>query len=271
MRPISWSIILEILDVLLVAYVFYRLMLLIRGTRAIELLKGILMLFIAFILSAQFQLDTINWILRSVMTVLVIALPVVFQPELRRALEQLGRGKFFGKSKFHLERSVLAKIIPALTEAAQYFSDNRIGALIVIEREVGLKDYEESGIFLDAEVKSELLISIFMPNTPLHDGAVLIRQDRLVAAGCFLPLSGNRQLSPKFGTRHRAAVGVSEESDALIIVVSEETGIISLVSEGRMIRYLDENSLLEQLFKYLAADLAVEQEPRFSFKRRKRK
>lgn len=260
---------LEILDILLVAYVFYRLMLLIRGTRAIELIKGLLVLFLAFALSAQFQLNTINWLLRSFMAMLVVALPIVFQPELRKALEQLGRGRFFGESTFRLERSILARIIPPLTEAAVYLSENRIGALIVIEREVGLKDYLESGIYLNSELSSQLLISIFMPNTPLHDGAVIIREDKLVAAGCFLPLSTNPKLSTTFGTRHRAAIGISEESDALVLVVSEETGIISLVYEGKIIRYLDEISLKERLFKNLANP--EEKESRFSFKRRKSK
>lgn len=270
MRTIPWTIIVNVLDILLVAYVFYRLMLLIRGTRAIELIKGFLVLFLAFALSAQFQLNTINWLLRSVMTMLFVALPIVFQPELRRALEQLGRGNFFGKNSFHLEHSALTKLIPQLTEAVTYMSQNRIGALVVIERAVGLSDYMETGTILDAQVSSLLLNSIFMPNTPLHDGAVVIRQDRIAAAGCFLPLSSNTNLDPKFGTRHRAAVGISEVSDALVVVVSEETGVISLISEGKLTRYLDENTLQEKLFKNLA-DPKLEKEPRFGFIRRKDK
>nr|WP_205665664.1 diadenylate cyclase CdaA [Anoxybacter fermentans] len=245
------TIIINVIDILLVAFVFYRLILLIKGTRAIELIKGLFVLFLASAISARLQLNTINWLLRNTMTMVFVALPIVFQPELRRALEQIGRGRFFGQSVFRLGCSELSQIISDLTEVVMFFSKNRIGALIVIEREVGLRDYLEMGIELDAKLTKELLVSIFLPGSPLHDGAVIIRQDRIKAASCFLPLSDNPHLNPTFGTRHRAAVGVSEDSDALVIVVSEETGTISLAFEGKIRRYLDEISLKERLFNIL--------------------
>ncbi len=259
----------NLLDIVLVAYVFYRVILLIRGTRAIELIKGLFVLFLAFALSAQFHLNTFNWLLEKAMTMIFVALPIVFQPELRRALEQIGRGRFFGTSVFDLERSALNRMVTELTESVKILSENKIGALIVIERKVGLRDYLETGISLDARLSKELLGSIFFHKTPLHDGAVIIRQDRIMAAGCFLPLSDNPRLNPKFGTRHRAAVGITEQSDALVIVVSEETGVISLASEGTIFRYLDEISLKERLFKNLADPDDEKKDFKFHFNRRK--
>ncbi len=234
------------------AYLFYRVILLIRGTRAIELIKGLFVLFLVSFLSTQLHLNTINWLLKNTMTMFFVALPVVFQPELRRALEQIGRGRFFGQTIFKLERSVLTRLITDVTEAVMYLSENKIGALIVIEREVGLRDYLETGIALEARLSRELLVSIFYPGNPLHDGAVIIRQDLIQSAGCFLPLSDNPRLHSKFGTRHRAAMGISELSDALVVVVSEETGTISVVLEGRITRHLDEMRLKERLYTNLA-------------------
>lgn len=269
MVNIPLTILINIIDIILVAYLFYRVILLIRGTRAIELIKGLVVLVLASLFSAWLHLNTINWLLRSTMTIVLVALPIVFQPELRRALEQIGRGRFFGENLFRLEGSSLSRLITDLTDAVVYMSENKIGALIVIEREVGLKDYVETGITLDGLLTSELLVTIFMQNTPLHDGAVIVRFDRIVAAGCFLPLSDNPRLNPKFGTRHRAAIGISEQSDALVVVVSEETGVISLIQDGSIARYLDEISLKEKLFKNLAEP--EEKGTKFNFNWRKGK
>ena len=264
------SIIINLIDIVLVAYFFYRVIFLIRGTRAIELIKGLFVLLLVAFLSTQLHLNTINWLLRNVMTMVVVALPIVFQPELRRALEQIGRGRFFGQNTFKLEGHVVSRIITDLTEAVVHMSNNKIGALIVLEREVGLRDFLETGITLDAKMTKELLISIFYSGNPLHDGAVIIRQDRIEAAGCFLPLSDNPYLQNRFGTRHRAAVGISELSDALVVVVSEETGRISLVSEGKLIRIRNEIILKERLFKNLA-NPTEEKGIRFNFNRRRKK
>lgn len=244
-------IITNIIDILLAAYVFYRLILLIQGTRAIELIKGLFVLLLALFLSSKLGLDTINWLLVNTMTMVFVALPIVFQPELRRALEQIGRGRFFGQRIFNLERLVLNQVISDITEAVIYLAENRIGALVVIERDVGLRDFLETGISLEAKLTKELLVSIFYPGNPLHDGAVIIIQDKIQAAGCFLPLSDNPRLHAKFGTRHRAAIGISELSDALVVVVSEETGIISCILEGQITRKLDEMKLKEVLYKNL--------------------
>lgn len=248
---IPLTIVTNVIDILLAAYIFYRLILLIQGTRAIELIKGLFVLLLALFLSSKLGLDTINWLLVNTMTMVLVALPIVFQPELRRALEQIGRGRFFGQRIFNLEKLVLNQLISDITEAVIYLSENRIGALIVIEREVGLRDFLETGIALEAKLTKELLVSIFYPGNPLHDGAAIIVQDKIQAAGCFLPLSDNPRLHAKFGTRHRAAIGISELSDALVIVVSEETGIISSILEGDITRRLDEMKLKEILYKNL--------------------
>ena len=196
-------------------------------------------------------LTTVSWILDQLKTVLVVALPVVFQPELRRALERLGRGKFFARPMSMLNEEALEKLIDQLVRAAKILSQNSIGALIMLERETGVNDYIETGTKIDGFVSAEFLVNIFIPKSPLHDGAVIIRGDRIAAAGCFLPLSENPNLSKELGTRHRAALGLTEQSDSIGIIVSEETGVISVAEEGRLTRYLDENTLKEILNKRL--------------------
>ncbi|MBX6396554.1 MAG: TIGR00159 family protein [Alicyclobacillaceae bacterium] len=243
-----FNIITDLLDILLVTYVLYRMILLIRGTRAVQLLKGIVVILVATGLSSYLHLRAMSWLLDKALTIGLFAIPVVFQPELRRALEQLGRGRFFAWS-FQMsnhDRDV-DKVITELTRAVQVLAKNRIGALIAVERETGLNDYVETGIPVDAQVSAELLVNIFIPNTPLHDGAVIVRQNRIAAAGCVLPLSDSREIGKQLGTRHRAAVGLSEHSDALAVVVSEETGQISLAVEGVLNRDLDEQALREML------------------------
>ncbi|HOB19424.1 MAG TPA: diadenylate cyclase CdaA [Candidatus Atribacteria bacterium] len=248
----------HIIDIAIVAYVLYRLMLLIRETRAEQVLKGLAILLMATKLSEILQFYTIYWILKNTVTVGVIALLIVFQPELRRALEQIGRGQLFDKSLFINDDKDSSVIINEISKAVLNMAKANIGALIVIERKTGLNDYLETGVRLDAELSGPLLENIFVPNTPLHDGAVIIRGSRIAAAGCFLPLTENPNLSKQLGTRHRAALGISENSDAVAIVVSEETGIISMANNGKLTRYLDSKGLKDMLQKVYVR----EKEPR---------
>jgi len=237
----------DLLDIAIVAYVSYKAIQLIQGTRAVQLLKGLVVLLVSTKVSEWLGLYTINWILQNTMTVGVIALLVVFQPELRRALEQIGRGKFFSSSIFGLTEEEMNKVIDYIANAAEELSRQQIGALMVLEKETGLNEYIESGVKIGGNVSTELLINIFIPNTPLHDGAVIIRNDRILAAGCYLPLTENPNLSKELGTRHRAALGITEETDAVAIIVSEETGVISVAKEGKLSRYLDVKTLKNML------------------------
>ncbi len=240
-----------IVDILLVAYVIYKLLMLIKGTRAVQLLKGLAVLVVASALSDRLHLYTMNWILEKTWTMLFVALPIVFWPELRRALEQLGRGGFFGRHFFLVEEDA-RRTAREVARAAEIFSRRRVGALLVFMGETGLKEYVESGIELDALVSAEALLNIFEPNTPLHDGAVIIRGNRILAAACYLPLTQeNTLLSKEFGTRHRAALGITEQSDALAVVVSEETGIISLVQGGKLIRGLTTQGIETRLIDFM--------------------
>lgn len=234
-------------DIAIVAYVLYRFFMLIRGTRAIQLLKGIAILLLATTVSQFLRLYTVTWILNNARLMLAVAVPVVFQPELRRFLEQIGRGRFFaGRSPLFMGEVNTARMIEELVKAVGQMSRNRTGALIVLEREIGLKDFVETGIGIDGLVSSEFLVNIFVPNTPLHDGAVIIRGDRVQAAACFLPLTDS-VVAPEVGSRHRAALGITEVSDSLAVVVSEETGTISLTNAGRIVRHIDLRTLTEML------------------------
>ncbi|MGB8954012.1 MAG: diadenylate cyclase CdaA [Tumebacillaceae bacterium] len=244
----------DALDIVIVAVVIYRLIMLIRGTRAVQLLKGIFVILLATGVSHWLQLQALNWLLDKILTIGLFAIPVVFQPELRRALEQLGRGRFFSRTVNVFEEEDTPKMIGELTKSTQVLSKNKIGALMVIERDTGLVDYFETGITIGGVVTSELLINIFIPNTPLHDGAVMIRAARVVAASCFLPLSENAGISKELGTRHRAGIGVTEQSDAVAIMVSEETGSISIAVNGELTRHLDEQSFREMLTNLLAPE-----------------
>lgn len=253
MGRLAWESlsIISILDILIVAFVIYKLMMIIKGTRAVQLIKGLFVLLVASLLSGLFGFTTIAWILRQSSKVLVIALPIVFQPELRRALERLGRGKFFARPMSVLTEESLSNVVEQLARAVKIFSENKIGALIILEREIGVNDYIETGTKIDGLVSTEFIVNLFLPRSPLHDGAVIIRGDRVAAAGCFLPLSENLNLSKELGTRHRAAIGLTEQSDAMAIIVSEETGTISVAEEGKLTRYLDENMLKDILNKRL--------------------
>ncbi|OPY56892.1 MAG: DNA integrity scanning protein DisA [Pelotomaculum sp. PtaU1.Bin035] len=240
----------SVIDILIVAFVVYKIMLLIKGTRAVQLIKGLAVLLMATALSSLFNLYTMNWLLRQVMTALVVALPVVFQPELRRALEKLGRGKFLTHTpltSIGAEEIGQVKVIAEITRSTTILSKNKIGALIILERETGLEEHIDTGLKIDGIVSAEFLVNIFIPKTPLHDGAVIIRGNRVAAAACFLPLSENPYLTSDLGTRHRAGIGISEHSDAAAIIVSEETGTISIAVEGVLTRYLDEASLQDKL------------------------
>lgn len=243
---------LDIIDIIIVAYVFYRLILIIRGTRAEQLIKGLVFLLLAMIVSDKMGLKSLNWILEKVMTVGLIAIPIVFQPELRRALEQLGRGKIFKRSYWNWDPREFDHFLEELTKAVPALVKKRIGALMVIERDTGLKDWVETGIAVDGQISAELLINIFFPRSPLHDGAVIIRGDQIVAAGCYLPLTDDPYLEKELGARHRAGIGITEQSDAVAVIVSDETGIVSIAHNGDLTRYLDEKKLRNMLIDLCA-------------------
>jgi len=239
----------DVIDIIIVAAVFYKVFKLIRETRAEQLIKGIFVIFVFEKISGEglLELYTINWILKNTMTVGVIAILIVFQPELRRGLEYIGRSRFFTKSFLEIKGESLSKIVEEIVEACASLSRQKIGALIVLERETGLNEVVETGTKINGVVSSNLLINIFIPNTPLHDGAVIIKEDMIKAAACFLPLTDNMNLSKELGTRHRAALGISERSDSLAIIVSEETGAISIAENGTIARHLDSKTLKQIL------------------------
>lgn len=238
--------ILDILDIAVVAYFLYRLYLMLRNTRAVALVKGLLALIIFMLISKWLNLHVVSWLLEKSMTVIMVALPVVFQPELRRALEQIGRGHLFRKGS-ELDAQELEEMLNAVANATIIMSRRKEGALMVFERNIGLEERIETGVAVDGLVSDSLLLNIFEKDTPLHDGAVIIRGKRIVAASCLLPLTENRNLSQELGTRHRAAIGLSEQSDAMVLVVSEETGTISIARNGELIRYLTVEDVKEIL------------------------
>lgn len=259
-----WSIFRNLLDIFIVAYIFYRLLGLIQGTRAVQLLKGLMFLLVFSVLVSYLQLDMISWLLEKLWIIFAITLPIVFQPELRRILEQLGQGSFFKTSNGGFDPESYQAIIAELGEAVESLARNRTGALIIISRETGIEEYLESGILMDSLVSAGLLINTFVPNTPLHDGALVIKDGRIYKAACFLPLSNNPELPKELGTRHRAGLGISEVSDVLAVIVSEETGAISLGKDGRLMRYLDAQRLKEILEK----ELILAEEKKLSLWRR---
>ncbi|KAF0196812.1 MAG: hypothetical protein FD169_791 [Bacillota bacterium] len=245
----------DLIDIAIMYYVFYRLINLIRDTRAVQLIKGLVVLLITTVLSDRFGLWTLNWLLTRAIQAGLIAIPILFWPELRRALEQLGRARFFGKRiNFIPDPLEVEPLVTSIVQAVGILSKKRIGALIILERETGLTEYTETGIAMDALVTAELLTNTFIPNTPLHDGAVIIRHGRLTAAGCYLPLSVNPDINKELGTRHRAAIGVTEETDALALVASEETGKISLAEGGRLTRNIDIKALEQLLLEGLKTE-----------------
>lgn len=255
----------NIVDVLLVWFVFYKLITIVKGTKAVQLLKGIFVILFANILTRYLGLDTLYWMMEQVLTYGFLAVIIIFQPELRRALEQLGRGRLFARSAMQ-EEEERDRLIDAFTKSVSYMAKRRIGALISIERETGLSEYIETGIQMNSNVTSELLINIFIPNTPLHDGAVILQKNRIAAAGCYLPLSENPFISKELGTRHRAALGISEVTDAITIIVSEETGAVSITANGDINRNLSMEEFEKQLRKVWFG--GEEQAPSTSFWKR---
>lgn len=244
----------NIIDVLVVWYVIYKLINLIKGTRAVQLLKGIFVILLVTFVSDKLHLQTLNYIMGQVLLWGVLAIIIIFQPELRRALEQLGRGKFFSRS-MNQEDEGQEKLVESIVKATDYMAKRRIGALISIERETGMGDYIETGIPLGSKVSSELLINIFIPNTPLHDGAVIIQKNAIAAAACYLPLSESPFISKELGTRHRAALGISEVTDSITVIVSEETGAISITKNGELHRGLT----LDAFKGILSSELIIEE------------
>lgn len=253
-----WKYISSTVDILLVWYVIYKLINVIRGTKAVQLLKGIIVILLVRVVSDYLGLKTLSWIMQQAINWGFLAIIIIFQPELRRALEQLGRGRFFSRSS-NPDDDNQEKAISAILKATDYMAKRRIGALISIERETGMSDYIETGIPLDSKISSELLINIFIPNTPLHDGAVIIQKNMVSAAACYLPLSESPFISKELGTRHRAALGISEVTDSVTIVVSEETGGISLTKNGELHRDLKGDEFKELLSDELFINNKVKQ------------
>lgn len=246
----------NVLDILIVGYIFYKLYTLIKESRAEQLIKGLALIIIVMKLSDFLQLVALHWLLQNTLTVGLIAIIVIFQPELRKALEHLGRSKLITK-KFFDTKEEMERVADEITIAATNLSESKTGALIVIEQETGLRDYVASGIIIDAAVSSALLENIFVVNTPLHDGAVIIRSERIVAAACVLPLT-EHEVRKELGTRHRAAIGITESSDAIAVVVSEETGNISLSINGRLTRNYNGERLKLVLTKIMEHNKAKE-------------
>lgn len=251
---LTWSTVINIIDIVIVAFFIQQLMKIVKGTRAVQLLKGIGVILLIKVISYFFKLQTTEYVVDFVINWSALALIIIFQPELRRGLEHLGRGSLFNMRK---KKDPGQDMIQSFSTAVQYMSKRRIGALISIEMETGLEEYIDTGTRLDATISSELLINIFIPNTPLHDGAVIIRDFKIAAAAGYLPLSESSAIPKNLGTRHRAAIGLSEVTDAITIVVSEETGDISVARAGNLITEMT----LEEMEQYLAREF-IQEEPK---------
>ena len=251
----TWQNLMNIIDILIVWYIIYRLIMLVRGTKAVQLVKGISLIILVRIVAGLLHLHTLTYFVDQILSWSVIGIIVIFQPEIRRGLEHLGRSPIFGGTTM-TEKQAAEKMIGELDKAIQYMSKRRIGALITIQQNTGLEDYIETGIPIDADITGELLINIFIPNTPLHDGAVIIRNNRIAVAAAYLPLSDNSMIPKKLGTRHRAAVGISEVTDAITIVVSEETGGVTITRNSQFMLDLTR----EEYLKYLNAQLVPKEE-----------
>jgi diadenylate cyclase len=242
---IRWQ---DLIDILIVTFLIYRVLLFFVDTRAMQLVRGILVIVALGAAARAFELRTITWVLSHMLSAILIAIPIVFQPELRRLLEELGRGRLLSGSK--RENELAEGVADDLVKAVTYLQQHRIGALIVFQRETGLREIWRSAVQLRAEITQELVLSIFWPNNPLHDGAVIMDRQSVIAAACYLPLTDNTDISRWYGTRHRAAVGVTEVSDAQALVVSEEQGHVSLAIRGRLSRPLTEEQLTRFAHRY---------------------
>ena len=245
--------VIDVVEIILIAFLLYSILVWIKNTRAWALFKGILVIAVFVMIAALFQMNTILWLASRLINVGIIALAVIFQPELRKALDQLGRKRFFlGMFSWDIDRAVKRfseRTANEMVKATFEMAKVKTGALIVVEKDIMLSEYERTGIALDSIVSSQLLINIFEKNTPLHDGAIIVRGDRIVSAACYLPLSDNMDLDKELGTRHRAAVGISEVSDSLTIIVSEETGAVSVAVGGEITRGLDSEKLKRMLME----------------------
>jgi diadenylate cyclase len=238
---------LEIVDVAVVAFILYQLLRLLRGTQGIQILVGLILLAVIGILSTTFNLILLSWLFRNATFFIIIAVIVMFQPELRRAFDQLGRIGHIGRPLSRFNSRQYNQAISEAIRATERLSMKKTGALIAFEREVGLEDYAATGVRINGEISAEMLQSIFYPNSPLHDGAVIVRGNRIIAAGCLLPLPEEGAVKERLGTRHRAALGLSLASDALVLVVSEETGGISVIEEGKISKNLDADDLRRRI------------------------
>ncbi len=244
----------DLVDILIVGYIFYKIFMFIKDTRAEQVFKGIVVLLLATQVSSVFKLHTLHWILLNALNVGVIAVCIIFQPELRAGFEHLGRANFniLGKSGENLESQKLEKSIDEIVETLYSLSRQKIGALIILERETKISDIIGTGTIIDGDVSRQLLINIFIPNTPLHDGAVVIGDSKVKAAACFLPLSQSKDLTKDLGTRHRAGVGISEVSDCITLIVSEETGEVSIAKSGKLYRDIAKERMTNILKKNLS-------------------
>ena len=236
----------DAIDILLVAILIYYLLKITVKTRAIQVIKGLAVLIVAAQICEFIGFTTITWLLQSIVGAGAVLLVIIFQPEIRRALEKIGTGRIFDMS-FNAPHTDSEDVIVEIERAILNMSIRKIGALIVFEKKTGMREVIESGTTVEAKISSELIENIFFPNSPLHDGAMIIKEDRIVASGCFLPLSDNKAISSELGTRHRAALGISEISDAVVLIVSEETGVISKAYEGTITRYIDRKALRKAL------------------------
>jgi diadenylate cyclase len=237
----------DIVDISIIAFISYQMINLVRGTRTAQMLIGFLIVLATYLASQYFELHTLNWLLSNFLASIILVIVIIFQPDIRRALTQVGAGRSFSAA----ERVAQGQVLEEIVRSAVLLANKRIGALIVFERDVNLSEYIEVGTRIESKVTRELMQAIFLATSPIHDGAVIIQQGRITAAGCFLPLTVNPNVSKTLGTRHRAAIGLTEETDAVVVVVSEEEGKVSLVREGRIIRDLDAGTLrntLQQLF-----------------------
>jgi diadenylate cyclase len=242
----------DLLDILIVAFIVYRALLLIKGTRAMQMVTGLGILGLGFFISSALEFSTTHWLLSHFFDYLILIVIVLFQDDLRRALAHVGKNPFFSSASEEEGRQRVEEIVRASMRLAK----ERIGALIVLERETGLKNFIDTGSNLDARVKSELLYSIFVKNSPVHDGAVIVTGERIAAAGCFLPLSKDPNIDKRFGSRHRAALGLTEDTDAVVVVVSEEVGAVHLVRDGRITVNLNEQELRQSLMSVLGIPIA---------------
>lgn len=261
--------IIDLLEILIIAFAIYSIILWVKNTRAWSLVKGILVLFLCYLFAYLLDMSVILWIFNKTIAIGITAVMIVFQPELRRALEELGRKNIvksiipFDEQK-DKNRRFTDRTVNEITRATVELAKAKTGALIIIEKDIILSEYERTGINIDSAISSQLLINIFEHNTPLHDGAVIIRGDRIVAATCYLPLSDNLGLSKELGTRHRAGVGISEASDSLTIIVSEETGKISIATGGKLLRNID-GELLKKKMAEMQGNPVEDKKKRFSF------